>query len=54
MAFVEEQSASGFLVPLAMLHDEGLSLKSLSYYNFVGMHNDVARSVLKGDLTQVA
>ncbi len=48
VAFVDANSASGYLVPRAMLLDEGVDLDSLSYHNFLGSHADVAKAVLKG------
>jgi phosphonate transport system substrate-binding protein len=32
-----------------MLHDEGIDLNDLSYYDFLGHHDDVVRAVLKGE-----
>ncbi len=49
MAFVDEHSASGYLVPLAMLKDAGVDMKDITYHQFLGFHENVVRSVLAGD-----
>lgn len=48
-AFVDPASTSGFVVPRAMLLEEGVTLNDLSYYNFLGHHDDVVNAVLKQD-----
>ncbi len=49
MAFVDEDSATGFIMPVSMLIDEGVSLKDLSRQDFLGTHDDVMKAVVKGD-----
>lgn len=49
MAFVDKYSASGYLVPLAMLKDAGVGVEDLSFHQFVGYHDDVVKAVLAGD-----
>lgn len=46
-AFGDENSTSSHVVPRAMLFEEGIDLKDLSYHNYLGHHDDVARAVLK-------
>ncbi len=48
-AFGDTHSTSSHIVPRAMLLDAGLDVKDLSYYNYLGHHDDVAEAVLKGD-----
>lgn len=48
-AFVDEKAATGYVVPRAMLLAEGVDLPDLSYFNFTGAHDEVARGVLRGD-----
>lgn len=48
-AFVDEKAATGYVMPRAMLMEEGVDLKDLSYYNFTGAHDEVARAVLRGE-----
>ncbi|UCE79685.1 MAG: phosphate/phosphite/phosphonate ABC transporter substrate-binding protein [Nitrospiraceae bacterium] len=48
-AFGDIHSTSSHIVPRAMLLDAGLDVKDLSYYNYLGHHDDVAEAVLKGD-----
>ena len=48
-AFGDILSTSSYIIPRAMLHDEGIDLNDLSYYDFLGHHDDVARAVLKGE-----
>ncbi|MDA8168777.1 MAG: phosphate/phosphite/phosphonate ABC transporter substrate-binding protein [Nitrospiraceae bacterium] len=48
-AFGDENSTSSHIVPRAMLLEDGIDLKDLSYYNYLGHHNDVADAVLKGE-----
>jgi methyl-accepting chemotaxis protein len=50
-AFVDKYSASGYLVPRAMLLEEGIGLDALSSYNFLGYHDDVIEAVLKGEFS---
>jgi methyl-accepting chemotaxis protein len=49
MAFVDRNSASGYLVPLAMLKNAGIEINDMSFHQFVGYHDDVVKSVLTGD-----
>ena len=49
LAFVDENSASGYLVPRAMLNESGVALSDLSEYKFKGTHSDVVRAVLAGE-----
>ncbi len=49
MGFVDKYSASGYLVPLAMLKDAGVDLADLSFHQFIGYHDDVVKAVLAGD-----
>lgn len=37
------------MIPRAMLREEGVELSDLSYYNFTGAHDEVARAVLRGE-----
>ncbi len=48
-AFGDVQSTSSHIVPRAMLMAEGVDLKDLLYYNYLGHHNDVINAVLSGD-----
>lgn len=48
-AFGDTHSTSSHIVPRAMLMAEGIDIKNLNYYNFLGHHDDVARAVLNGD-----
>jgi phosphate/phosphite/phosphonate ABC transporter binding protein len=48
-AFGDVNSTSSHIVPRAMLLEEGIELKDLSYYNYLGHHDDVAQAVLKGE-----
>jgi phosphonate transport system substrate-binding protein len=48
-AFVDVNSMSGYVAPLAMLMDEGIELNDLSYHNFVGYQDEVVRDVLSGE-----
>ncbi len=48
-AFGDVQSTSSHIVPRAMLLAEGVDLKDLLYYNYLGHHNDVINAVLSGD-----
>ncbi len=49
MAFVDKYSASGYLVPLAMLKAAGVGIEDISFHHFTGFHDDVVKSVLSGD-----
>jgi methyl-accepting chemotaxis protein len=49
LALVDQSSVSGYVVPMSMLMDEGMKLDDLSYYNFLGFHEDVVKVVLKGE-----
>jgi phosphate/phosphite/phosphonate ABC transporter binding protein len=48
-AFGDINSTSSHIVPRAMLLSEGIDLKDLLYYNYLGHHDDVLKAVLKGD-----
>ena len=49
MAFVDDNSASGYVVPVSMLLEEGVGLKDLARYDFLGTHDDVMKAIVKGD-----
>ena len=49
MCFVDKYSASGYLVPLAMLKAAGVGIEDISFHHFAGFHDDVVKSVLAGD-----
>jgi phosphonate transport system substrate-binding protein len=34
---------------MSMLQEEGIALKDLDFYDFLGHHDDVAKAVLRGD-----
>ena len=53
-AFVQKGSTVGFVVPAAMLANEGIRLESLKYYNFVGTHENAVYAVLTGDYDAAA
>lgn len=48
-AFGDPNSTSSYIVPRAMLQEQGLTLDRLSLFDHLGHHDDVARAVLKGD-----
>jgi phosphate/phosphite/phosphonate ABC transporter binding protein len=48
-AFGDPHSTSSHIVPRAMLLAAGIDIKDLSYYNYLGHHDDVAKAVLAGD-----
>ncbi len=48
-AFGDIHSTSSHIVPRAMLLEEGVDIKDLHYYNYLGHHDDVARAVISGD-----
>ena len=48
-AFGDVQSTSSHIVPRAMLLSEGIDLKDLLNYNYLGHHSDVLNAVLSGD-----
>ena len=48
-AFGDINSTSSHVVPRAMLFSEGIDLKDLLYYNYLGHHDDVLKAVLNGD-----
>ena len=48
-AFGDFHSTSSHIVPRAMLLAEGIDIKDLSYYNYLGHHDDIATAVLNGD-----
>jgi methyl-accepting chemotaxis protein len=48
-AFADIHSTTSHIIPRAMLLDEGIDIKDLKHYNYLGHHDDVARAVIKGD-----
>jgi methyl-accepting chemotaxis protein len=48
-AFGDMHSTSSHIMPRAMLLEAGIDVKGLSYHNFLGHHDDVAKAVLKGE-----
>ncbi|MBI4823213.1 MAG: phosphate/phosphite/phosphonate ABC transporter substrate-binding protein [Nitrospirae bacterium] len=46
-AFGDIHSTSSHIVPRAMLLEEGIDLKDLHYYDYLGHHDDVIKAVLK-------
>jgi phosphonate transport system substrate-binding protein len=48
-AFGDLHSTSSHIVPRAMLLREGIDIKELAAYNYLGHHDDVAKAVLNGD-----
>jgi len=48
-AFGDPNSTSSYIVPRAMLQEQGITLDRLSLYEHLGHHDDVARAVMKGD-----
>jgi phosphonate transport system substrate-binding protein len=48
-AFGDPHSTSSHIVPRAMLLEEGIDVKDLLYFNYLGHHDDVAKAVLNGD-----
>ncbi len=48
-AFGDARSTSSHIVPRAMLLEAGIDLKGLSFYDYLGHHDDVARAILRGD-----
>ena len=48
-AFVSPKSATGHIAPLATLKDGGITVHDLTYYEFLGNHDKVAKAVLSGD-----
>lgn len=45
-AFGDERSTSSHIVPRAMLLDAGIDPKDLSFYDYLGQHDNVVRAVL--------
>lgn len=48
-AFGDILSTASYIVPMSMLQEEGIALKDLDFYDFLGHHDDVAKAVLRGD-----
>ena len=48
-AFGDILSTASYIVPMSMLQEEGIALKDLGFYDFLGHHDDVAKAVLRGD-----
>ncbi|MBI4698847.1 MAG: phosphate/phosphite/phosphonate ABC transporter substrate-binding protein [Nitrospirae bacterium] len=48
-AFGDKYSTSSYIVPRAMLSEAGIDIKDLSFYAFLGRHDDVANAVLNGE-----
>lgn len=46
-AFGDINSTLSHILPRAMLLEEGVELKDLSYYNYLGHHDDIVKAVLK-------
>jgi len=47
-AFGDRRSTSSHIVPRAMLYEAGIELEDLSFYDYLGHHDDVAKAVLDG------
>jgi len=48
-AFGDRMSTSSYLLPYAMLAEEGIGLDGLKEYVFLGHHDDVAKAVIAGE-----
>lgn len=48
-AFGDINSTSSYIVPRHMLHEAGIRMDGLRYYNHLGTHDDVAKAVIAGD-----
>ncbi|MDP3296664.1 MAG: phosphate/phosphite/phosphonate ABC transporter substrate-binding protein [Thermodesulfovibrionia bacterium] len=48
-AFGDKHSTSSYIVPRAMLQEAGIGLQDMSFYAFLGHHDDVATAVLNGE-----
>ncbi len=48
-AFVSPKSATGHIMPLAVLKEAGMSIDDLASHRFLGDHEKVARAVLAGE-----
>ncbi len=48
-AFGDERSTSSHIVPRAMLLEEGIDPKDLSFHDYLGHHDDVVRAVLSSE-----
>lgn len=48
-AFGDPHSTSSHIVPRGMLLEAGIDIKDLSYYNYLGHHDNIAKAVLAGD-----
>jgi methyl-accepting chemotaxis protein len=48
-AFGDILSTASYIIPMSMLQEEGIALKDLDFYDFLGHHDDVARAVMQGD-----
>ncbi|MBI5101456.1 MAG: phosphate/phosphite/phosphonate ABC transporter substrate-binding protein [Nitrospirae bacterium] len=48
-AFGDINSTSSHIVPRGMLLSEGIDLKDLFYYNYLGHHDDIVKAVLAGE-----
>lgn len=46
-AFSDSKSASGHIMPRVMLKSEGVDIKDLGHYDYLGHHDNVAQAVLK-------
>ncbi len=47
-AFGDKRSTSSHIVPRHMLFEAGINIEDLSYYDYLGHHDDVAKAVLEG------
>jgi len=48
-AFGDPHSTSSHIIPRGLLLAEGIDIKDLFYYNYLGHHDDVAKAVLNSD-----
>ena len=49
LAFGNRHSTSSYIVPRAMLQEAGIGLQDMSFYTFLGQHDNVAKAVLNGE-----
>ena len=48
-AFGDKRSTSSYIVPRSMLQEAAIDLKDLSFYDYLGHHDDVAKAVIGGE-----
>lgn len=48
-AFGDRHSTSSYIMPTTMLREAGIDLDDLSFYDYLGHHDDVAKAVLDGE-----